>query len=79
MNREQGPSVAGSVVLTLFAAFLSYLAVFFIAAANGDNVPGEIILAVVLVGLACWVDRLAFQRWREIAASWTRSGSDSPS
>ncbi len=69
VGRRGRPSVGGSVLLAVFAVFLTYLAVWVVVHPGRDNIPGDIIFDVAFASLAIWVDRLAVQRGRHLAAT----------
>jgi hypothetical protein len=74
---ERGrPSVWGSILLALFALFLTYMAVWVVIHPGPNNIPGDVILDVAFVSLAVWVDWLTIQRGRQLALA-TRKRSDS--
>lgn len=67
-DKHGRPSIAGGVVLALCALFLTYMAVWMGIHPEPDNVAGDVILDVVLVSVAVWIDRHTIRHWREIRA-----------
>jgi hypothetical protein len=67
IGRGERPSVGGSILLALFAIFLTCLAVLVVITPGPNNIPGDIILDVIFVSLAMWVDWLTIQRGRQLA------------
>ena len=67
-RRHAEPSLGRSILLALFAVFLTYHAVGLAIHPAPDNIPGDIIMDAAFAALAIWVDRIAIQRARETFA-----------
>ncbi len=60
--------IAKAVLVSTLALLITGGTVLAVAHPGRYNLPGEVIVDVIFVLLAVWVDRHAIQRWRQIAA-----------
>ncbi len=65
---EDRPSVAGAIALSTAAVLVTLLALVVLATWRPDNVPSSVILDVIFVFLAWWVDSRAVRTWRRLTA-----------
>jgi hypothetical protein len=62
--------IAKAVLVSALALLITGFTVLVLAHPGHGNVPGEVILDVIFVLLAVWVDRYAIRRWRQTAAGF---------
>jgi hypothetical protein len=62
------PSITGALAISFAALLVTYIAVALVANPTANNVPGDILLMIIFVALAAWVDLRAFLTWRRIFA-----------
>jgi MFS superfamily sulfate permease-like transporter len=65
---EDRPSVPGAIALSIAAVLVTSFALVVLATWRPDNVPSSVILDVIFVFLAWWVDSRAVRTWRRLTA-----------